>query len=202
MPTWIDYWPLTAAVLVSPEVLSAALASCCGSSHVLDNLESNRSTCRICHKNTVSLQCEPAGELSNNQLWSSFYHRLSRDEAAHRCESGDACWGGRTVKMPSHTGHSGSSSLPCASTRVFSTNLKWRSSFRTLNRGKETLQCGHAYAVWNSIGFWTSWYSQNMRKAFCDSPCASPADVSEGSPSHTLHTHELSQQTLQADSSL
>lgn len=41
-----------------------------------------------------------------------------------------------------------------------------------------------------------------MHKAFCDSGGVPPAVVSEGSPFHTLHTHELLQEILEEDSSL
>lgn len=76
-----------AVVLVSPMVLWEPLASFRESSDVFDSLESNRSTCHTSRKYTVSLQCELEDELSDHLLWNTFCHRLSRGEAALRCES-------------------------------------------------------------------------------------------------------------------
>ena len=192
----IDYLPLTVAASVSPEVLLGALASCCDSSNAFDNLDRNGSTFHIYHTCRVSPQCELVGELSEPMLWRSFCRRLSRDEVARRCEFSGARWGGRIVQMSSHTGHSGNSSLQCASTRVFGENLQRCSSFRTLNREKLALRRECACAFLNNICLWMSWCSQDTRKAFCECLCVLPAVVSEGTPSHTLHTHELSQELL------
>ena len=117
--TITGHLPLTSVVSVDLVVLFEVWASCRESSDALDTLDSNRSTFHISHKCTVSLQCELAGELSVQMLWSNFFHRLSRGEAALWCESRGASGGGRTVKTTSRTDHSGSSSLQCASTRVF-----------------------------------------------------------------------------------
>ncbi len=193
---WLFITSVAALVLVSPGVLLQVLASCRESWDAFDTLESNRSTCHIFRKYTVSLQCELEDELSAYLLWSNFYHRLSRGEAALCCESWGACWGWRIVRRPSHTDHSGNSSPQCVSSRVFWVNLLWYNSFRTLSRWKLHLLSESAYVFWSNIHFWKSCHSQNTRKAFCDSAGVPPAAVWEGNPSHNLHTHELLREIL------
>ena len=126
-------------VSVSPAVLLELLASCHEPSDAPAYLDSNRSTFHISDRNTVSLRCELAGELSERLLWRNSSRRSSRGEAALPCESWGATLSCVIVKKPSRTDRSGKSFASCVSTCVVSDNLRWQSSSRTLNRWQVNL---------------------------------------------------------------